>query len=236
MWVGLFSRQRFCGVFHCRSFRTRCLVAIRRFHVAPGEPVGVGRDMGVHEEVLRLELHCHQVVVFHRPARRPRQHRAQTRRHAAVTALHHGARRLHPCLVLVGEKARWWTGGHFFPDAQVSEALVLGQHGRQRRRAGAGESDAEELDLDRLLADLRVRGVPVLDLEAVHQRPDQRRVEGLFAELVEGRLPDGGADQDLQSLSPTVAAEVVEPGLRLRLGNDVSDSVRHLVTAHGWLI
>ncbi len=139
---------------------------------------------------------------------------------------------LHPCLVLVGEEAGRWAGRHLFPDAQAAKTPVLGQHAGEGGRAGAGEPHAEELDLDLLLVYLGVQGVPVLDLQAVDQRSDQGRVEGVLAEFVEGRLAEGGADEDFESLPPAVAAEVVEPGLRRCQGDEVVDPACDLIAPH----
>ena len=68
------------------------LVAVGRLHVAVGEPVGVGRDVGGHQEELRLELQRHQVVVLHGPASRLRQHRPEALGHVVCPMVTMAAR------------------------------------------------------------------------------------------------------------------------------------------------
>jgi hypothetical protein len=75
-----------------------------------------------------------------------------------------------------------------------------------------------------LLVDLGMPRVPVLDLQPVHQWPDERPVERLLPELVERPLRLGRPDEDLQPCAPGVAAEVVEARLRLGLLDDVVDA------------
>ena len=66
--------------------------------------------------------------------------------------------------------------------------------------------------------------VPVLDLQPVDQRPDERSVERRLTEVVEASLGLRRPDQHFQALAPGVAPELAEAGLRLRLVHDVVDT------------
>ena len=89
-----------------------------------------------------------------------------------------------------------------------------------------GKPDAEQLDRDLLLLDLRMTREPVLDLQPVDQRPDERSVERRLTEVVEACLGLRRPDQHFKALAPGVAPELAEAGLRLRLVHDVVDTRR----------
>ena len=68
---------------------------------------------------------------------------------------------------------------------------VLGQQERQRRRPGAGQAQPDQRRLDRLVVDLGVAAVPVLDLEALGQVLADQLGQHHLADLVECRLRVG---------------------------------------------
>ena len=205
------------------------LVAVHGLHVAVEEPVSVRRDPRGGEEHLRLELERHQVVVLDRAARRLRQHRPQPRRHRVLRG-DDRLRRGEASRVVLGGDARRRARRRLLPSAQRADPGVLAEERGERGRARAREADSEQLDFHFLVLDLRVTGVPVLDLQSVGQGADERVVEHVLTELVEVRLGERRAQQHLEPLAPRVGAEVVQAGVCARARSTSSCSRAATVT------
>ena len=99
---------------------------------------------------------------------------------------------------------------------QRADPGVLAEERGERGRARTREADSEQLDFHFLVRDLRVTGVPVLDLQSVGEGADDRVVEHVLTEVVEVRLGERRAQQHLEPLAPRVDAEVVQAGVGAR--------------------
>ena len=128
-----------------------------------------------------------------------------------------------PGVGVVGGGVRRRGGCAALPGQERPGAGVLAQQEAQRRRAGAGQPEAEQRRQDLLVVDLRVAPVPVLDREAGPQQSDRLVAEHGHAELVERPGLLGTVEQGHQPLVERLLAQVGEPGPGPRLGDHLVD-------------
>ena len=179
------------------------LVAVGRLHVAVREPLGVRRDMGGHEERLRGELQRHQVVVLHRTGgdcgNIDRSRDAMCSPIDTIIVA--------PAMRASSASAETPGGGHGDASSHMRRLRKAGSSASMCDRAVdpvRGKPTPRSSTSTSCVVDLGVTRVPVLDLEPVHERADERAVERLRTELVESRLrarPTGPAPRALPARS-----------------------------------
>jgi DNA-binding MarR family transcriptional regulator/GNAT superfamily N-acetyltransferase len=89
---------------------------------------------------------------------------------------------------------------------------LLGEQEGQRCGAGPGQAEPEEWGSESFIVDLGVALVPVLHLEALGQVANDARIQVGLPGRVEPSLVRQRADEDLETLSKRIVAEIVEAG------------------------
>ena len=116
------------------------------------------------------------------------QHRPKSLGHVGLTHRHHRLGRRDTLPDRPRGHAGRRAGGRLLPHPQVPEPERPRRACATVRSTRSGGTHSQELDLDILVIDLGMAGVPVLDPEPVDEWLDERGVERLLAVVVEPRL------------------------------------------------
>ena len=165
---GHFRRHGFVGARHCNSFNTRRSYAVGRREVGIEQPLGIRRDVRERLEVVRLEIEGHEVLALLGPGRRRRHQRTKTRRELLLHLVFGLGRG--DAWIRAFDRRRRRARPRRLPANQRPRVRVLGEQERERARSRARQAEPDQRRVDRLVVDLGMTAVPVLDLQTLREQ------------------------------------------------------------------
>ena len=195
--------RRRVGLAPLQQLEHAALVPVGRGEVGVEQPVGVRRHLGEGREVVGLEVERHEVLALHRPRRRrPARARPARVRSPPATATRLARRS--------GDRRRSTVdgGGHGWFDSQQPQRRASGPRraGTRARSSPCAATQPDQRRVDRLVVDLGMPAVPVLDLQPRGEQPVIRTAGPSPRAL--SRASSRRADQALQPLAERVVTEV----------------------------
>src|SRR5688572_24227821 len=197
------------------------IVRVCRPLVGSVEPCRVGRHLECRGEMLRAKAHPEGDSALVGYPRAQLMHGPEGRRDATWLG-DQLVRARHARILAVGCCFRRRAGQHELPVRGRHELRILRQQLEQDRGARARQTCHEHRPIDHLVVDFRVGPVRGLDPQARLEKEQQVLSRPDAAEQVQVRFAIDRLEQYGEGFAPVVGAEVLEPGVADRRGDELT--------------